>query len=653
MVGINGSAGSTGRASGTRAAIGGDRVTVGRALLDGPADYLLAGLLGLSVLVGVGTWACGQLAGLLFGQTWLNVSLGQSFSIVADLPGHWSDPRQAWPAATRADLPGRAGMLLCALMVLVALALLVLMVLGRAGRSRQVRGFASRAQLAQLLSPKAALAKAAWLRPNLPSQLVQAADVMVDLGRAGGRQVATAIDVSVLLLAAARSGKSSQIVIPWLRSWPGPALVTSVRIDVVRATLAIRRQRGPVAVMDLSATRWPEALQWSPVEGCQEFDVARRRADTMVQVGKSGDGGGMSDSTNAGFFGATATNLLAGWLHTAALTGRGMDDVLTWALDEHLDEPVRLLRDQAGAAMGVAAMMHGIYRAPMETRSNMWATVLTAVAPLLSANARAVFSPRPGQSFNIEDFLKREGTIYLVVPKHEAAGLAPLISGFVDEITQTAQALGSRTPSGRLDPPLGMFLDEVANISPLPHLPSLMSFSAGSGIFVLAVLQEIAQARAGWGRNGSDMLWGSATVKIALGGLSGDELADFSKLCGQYRETLTTTQRSATGTTTHTSISDRPVLSAEDIRTLSTEDREALIVHTSIPPVLTRMERHYESPHAHEYAASVTDTARHLAALNPGFPPPEDDTTPNSRASTSGAPRSAWGRILVALRGSR
>ncbi len=636
-----------------RSVPGSDRITVGRALLDGPGDYLLAGVLGLAAVGALGTWACGQLAGLLFTRSWPDVSVGQSISIATALPHHWDDPRQAWPADARADLPGQAGMLICAVLAVVLLAVLALALFRRSGRSRQVRGMASPAQLDAVLSERAALAKARRLRPGLPPKLVQAADVVVDLGRAGGRRVVTAIDVSVLLLAAARSGKTSQIVIPWLRSWPGPALVTSVRVDVVRATLAIRRHRGPVAVMDLSGTRWPEPLRWSPVEGGAEFDVARRRADTMVQVGKSDSAGGMSDSTNAGFFGLSATNLLAGWLHTAALTGRSMDDVLTWALDEHLDEPVRLLREAPGAAMGVAAMMHNIYRAPMETRSNMWSTVLTAAAPLLSTTARSVFSPPAGASFNIENFLNQQGTIYLNVPQHEAAGLAPLISAFVDEITQTAAALAARNPSGRLDPPLGMFLDEVANISPLPHLPSLMSWSAGTGIFVLAVLQEIAQARAGWGRDGSDMLWGSATVKIALGGLSGDELADFSRLCGQYRETLITTQRSGTGTTTHTSLSDRPVLSAEDIRTLSTEQREALIVHTSIPPVLTRMGRHYEGPHAGDYAASVTDTAAQLAALNPGYPPPQPE--PDAAAAGPGWPGPGWilGRVLGRAFGRR
>jgi type IV secretory pathway TraG/TraD family ATPase VirD4 len=333
----------------------------------------------------------------------------------------------------------------------------------------------------------------------------------------------------------------------------------------------------------------------------------------MVSVGKAD---GPADSTNAGFFGLTATNLLAGWLHTAALTGRTMSDVLIWALDERDDEPIRLLRNHPRAAPGVAGMLDNIYRSPVETRSNMWTTVMTGVAPLLSEAAREVFSPPAGTGFDIETFLASSGTVYLLVPEHQAADLAPLISAFVDELTHTAARLAARTATGRLDPPLGMFLDEVANVVPLPRLPSLMSYAGGTGIFVTAILQDIAQARARWGRDGADMLWGAATVKIALGGLSGDELAEFSRLCGQYRETLTTTQRGSHGTTLQTNLSDRPVISADEIRTLSEERREALIVHATTPPVLTRMVRHYESPHAAAYATAVQTAQNQLAAAS-------------------------------------
>jgi len=345
----------------------------------------------------------------------------------------------------------------------------------------------------------------------------------------------------------------------------------------------------------------------------------------MVTVGRPETGG--SDSTNAGFFAKTSINLLAGWLHCAAITGRSMNDVLGWAMDERQDEPIRLLRDHPRAATGVAALLDGIYRSPAETRSNMWTTVGTAVAPLLADNARAAFAPAPGRSFDVEGFLTgsgstgRAGTVYLIVPEHEARQVAPLITAFVEEITRTATRLAGLAPTGRLDPPLGLFLDEVANVVPLPDLPQLMSYAAGSGIFVAAILQDLAQARARWGRDGADMIWAAATCKIALGGLSGDELGEFSRLAGKYRESLTSAQFGGQqGAVYQTGLNDREVIAPDLVRQLSRDERQALIIHAATPAVLTRMRRHFEGPHAQEHAASKMQTRAALLAAERGQP---------------------------------
>jgi type IV secretory pathway TraG/TraD family ATPase VirD4 len=53
----------------------------------------------------------------------------------------------------------------------------------------------------------------------------------------------------VAVLAAPRQGKTSQVIIPWLHTWPGPALVTTIRPDILLATATLRRSNGPVAVM--------------------------------------------------------------------------------------------------------------------------------------------------------------------------------------------------------------------------------------------------------------------------------------------------------------------------------------------------------------------------------------------------------------------
>ncbi|ADD45068.1 type IV secretory system conjugative DNA transfer family protein [Stackebrandtia nassauensis] len=580
-----------------------DHTTVTRPLLSTPAEYAMALLLAAIAITTAWVWSAGQLAAITTSWSWLHVGIGDAFTTALQLPRHLEDPRLAWPITARGQLPGPVGMYAAFVLAGIGYAVLgAVVVRWMAGRRRR-RGFASRTDLAKSLTPSAARARAARLRPELGHK-PSVRDVSVDLGTAvgTGQKLAAPIDSSVLVLAAPRVGKTSQLIIPWLADWPGPALATSVRRDVADNTYQLRQRTGPVAVLDLTGTSWPDLLAWSPLDGCQGFDKARQRADVMISIGKSES----SDSTNAGFFGLTATNLMAGWLHAAAISDATMSDVLRWSLNERDDTPVRILADAGtNAADGIADLLDDIYRSPSDTRSNMWSTVQTGVAPLLATHARRTFCPPPGAGFNIEEFLRQSGTLYVHVADDEAGHLAPLVSAFVDEVTRTAKRIGDAHPTGRIDPPLGMILDEVNNVSPLPNLPSLMSYAAGSGIFIAAVLQSLAGARERWGREGADKLWAAATVKIALGGLPEDELQRFSTLVGEYREKLTTPQYSHHGTHLSTTLVDRKILSPAEIRTLSESEREALVVHATTPAVKARLARHYETKHAKAYAASV------------------------------------------------
>jgi hypothetical protein len=192
--------------------------------------------------------------------------------------------------------------------------------------------------------------------------------------------------------------------------------------------------------------------------------------------------------------------------------------------------------------------------------------------------------------------------------------LAPVISAFADDYIETGKAIADGLPGGRLDPPAGLFLDEVANMVPLPQLPALMSFAGETGMFVTAVFQSMAQARNRWGRDAADMLWGAATVKVIVGGLAGEELREISELAGEYRETLTTWQRGRADHSVQTTLQDRKTLTPEQIRTLSAARREALVIHATTPAVKIRMTRHYEGPHQHHYAQAVEE-ARRISGL--------------------------------------
>jgi type IV secretion system protein VirD4 len=596
-----------------------DQTVTRTRVLDGPHDYLIVAVLCVTAAAGGGTWITGQLAGLLFRGTWPPVTFAQALAAAAALPGHLGDPRRAWPAAARGYLPGPAGFTVAGVLVAAVLAGMAVAALRWTGGRRPHRGMATHGQLKDALTEDAVIARGPVIRPSLAGQKdIKVTDVGVRVGRSVPARTRLAISAedSVLLVAAPRQGKTSQVIIPWLHDWPGAALVTSVRLDVLLSTIIPRGKRGPALVMaPTGMIDWPDKFSWCLASGCESFDKARARADVMVTVGKPGTS---SDSNDGGFFGLNATNLLAGWLHAAALSGGSANDVLKWAFDERLDNPIRILATHPGAAEATAAMLDSLYRLPADTtRSSLWATAQTAVAPLLAPAAREVFTPPPGQGTDLAAFLRAGGTCYLMADERRASALAPVVAAFVDDLLETAKTIADESPQGRLDPAFGVLLDEVANIVPLPQLPALMSFAGGTGIFVTAVLQSLAQARGRWGHDAAEMLWGAATVKVILGGLAGDELRQVSELAGEYRETLITWQRGQSGHSLSSTLQDRKAMPPEQIRTLSSQRREALVIHATTPPVKARMTRHYEGPRKDEFAASVME-ARTIAGLDAG-----------------------------------
>ena len=108
--------------------------------------------------------------------------------------------------------------------------------------------------------------------------------------------------------------------------------------------------------------------------------------------------------------------------------------------------------------------------------------------------------PAPGTGFGIPAFLRDAGTLYMIAEAvSEEAPVAPLFAAMATEIHYIAAQIGQASPSGRLDPPLLMGLDEVTQICPVP-LPSWLSDSGGKGIQVVAVVARRSPARRTLGR---------------------------------------------------------------------------------------------------------------------------------------------------------
>src|SRR5450830_607055 len=433
-------------------------------------------------------------------------------------------------------------------------------------RVRHLPGLASRSEAQSAAGRRALLRRARVVRPSVGAT-PSPQQVGYRLGRTGGAELWCSVEDSALLVGPPRMGKGLHVVIPWVLDAPGPVVATSTRPDTLAVTLHSRERRGPVAIFDPQRLAGlPGGLRWSPVRGCETPRTALVRARGLAAG--AGFGRTVSDSD---FWAGQTESALRCLLHAAALDGRRAVDLYRWSLNPALaEDAVTVLNRDSAAASGWADALEAAVHSDPRTLDSVWLGVRQSLAALADPDVLAAVDPAPGEEFNPAAFLRDSGTLYLLAAAVTSGSCAPLVAAFVEDITETARILAARSPGARLDPPLLLALDEIANLTPLPSLPQLMAEGGGTGITTLAVLQSLAQARNRWGEHAADAIWDAATVKVILGGLAKyRDLDDVARLLGEIDElTETRSQGRAGERSTSTSVRMVPVMPPSVLRTL-------------------------------------------------------------------------------------
>ncbi|MGH2843594.1 MAG: TraM recognition domain-containing protein [Solirubrobacteraceae bacterium] len=86
-------------------------------------------------------------------------------------------------------------------------------------------------------------------------------------------------------------------------------------------------------------------------------------------------------------------------------------------------------------------------------------------------------------------------------------------------------------------------LDEVANVAPIAELPQIASEGGGQGLLLLAVLQDLSQARARWGTVADGFLTLFGTKLILPGVADQRTLETISTALGEYDRKVVTETR--------------------------------------------------------------------------------------------------------------
>jgi len=567
-----------------------------------PGDQLLAVGLGAAAGAGALAWASGQLAGLVFGQTWLELSPADVAHVLWQLPQHWSDPALAWPAEVRGPLPGPVGMYATFAGLVGGLA---------GGTAAALRHLPDRAAGHRPTGARPAKHAGALWASGRELRLLTVHEPeagRVILGRtpgAFGRLLAAEDCHSVLVFGPTGSYKTSALVIPGVLEWSGPLVATSVKPDLLRATLAHRARLGQVLVIDPLGASGVQAAKWSPLASCSTWAGAQQMAVMLANAIEQTPT--EEQRPEHRFWKTMGTKFLAPMLFAAATKGLGMSEVLHW-LDSREDQQVKDILAAAGVPAATDAWESSQYRTDRAVDS----LYATAEEVLHVYGNQLVAASTDGHDLDLDSFLSGNNTIYLYAPAHQQRLLRPLFETITQQVVAAAQERAALSPDGMLSPRLGLFLDEAGNCAALSDLDVLATTARGQGIQLVTVWHDKSQLEARYGTKASTIL-NNHRAKLFLSGLADLSALELgARLIGD--QALTERNRSMGSDGRHSlneSTSYRPLLPVEDLRRL--RPGEGVLLYGHLRPVPIRLRPFYQPCEQHRRDRAEERAARRVA----------------------------------------
>ncbi|HEV7774272.1 MAG TPA: type IV secretory system conjugative DNA transfer family protein [Conexibacter sp.] len=388
-----------------------------------------------------------------------------------------------------------------------------------------------------------------------------------------------------LVTAPTGSGKTRWIVQTALVEHDGAAVVVSNKPDVYQGTAFERRTLGRIGMfapkLGLDSAH-PETIRWTPLRGCEEWEYALDMARWIYEANPYEQRGEGAD-----FYDKEATEiLLPPLLHAAALAGLRMRRVYEWLGCGDgvlaLDEPAEILAahtPQAVAQLRSVQHMHDRQRG----------FTITAARQCVAAYQHPSVCDSDADEFDVEDFIRGKGTLYLVAPESNSEIVAPIFGGLIGQILRACEQRAQRCPDPRKLPLVKLLCDEAAHLAPLRKLPTYLAVSRGWGLRWMVVYQSSAQLRHRY-REDADTILANTLLKTYVGPIHDRATREeIAALLGDeiVREVTHSSDRFGSGGGRSERNSYRPKTGAEDLATLP--DGHAVVVHRNDLPAIVRL----------------------------------------------------------------
>ncbi|MCO1575585.1 TraM recognition domain-containing protein [Crossiella sp. SN42] len=437
-------------------------------------------------------------------------------------------------------------------------------------------------------------------------------------------------------------GKTEAVLVPTIRSLPGPAIVGSIEPAIFTRTVIARRFRRrelrwrwlslvlrlwcrprefPVAVLDCTdpearqGAGWPQ-VTWNVLVGCESLDVATRYATALVHGIEAGPGEERGVG-NDGFFRQSALEVLAAWFHAARLGGLEIEHVLKWVgrIDHPQPRTVLERHPDADPAALQALRTHLDSMAAAGTTSGVRRYVSLAVRSLGTEDAARISGSQHDRHFDIEDFIRRGGTLYILASPERLQRVGPLVGLFVAEVFIGAQrvALAQPEPHRLPETMIGVF-DELYEGVPVPNLPYIVTTLRKYNISTIHAVQSQVHEDSLYGR-AAQALRGSVRCTV-VGGLDMAVAQELTQRAGPSTVVTPTRSHHITGHSSET-VTREETLPISDQQALG--DGEAIVAVAGLPLLLARLrsthQRFWLSRKLRKESAAVSRAVRQARGL--------------------------------------
>jgi type IV secretion system protein VirD4 len=333
---------------------------------------------------------------------------------------------------------------------------------------------------------------------------------MILLGQWDGQRLGLADNRHVVTVAGSRAGKSTSVLTPNLREWPGSALVLDPKGELVRTTADARRRMGQeVYILDPFGTTGQRSNAHNPFA---ELDVLRS-AHVVADAAQLAEALIIGNDKDPHWTDA-ARNLIRG-LTLHLMSGNQSASIRALRRLLNADEAELKARfeqmadnpafDEALSNIGSA------FLGKLNSGGKEMQSILSTAQEQTTAldDVRHITD---GSDFQLRALKERKVTIYLVLPGMRMG----THFRWLRLVIQQALAAMEVTPNDKLEHPVLFMLEEFAALGYMRPIETAAGFMAGFGVKLWSVLQDFTQLKTHY-PNSWETFLGNAGVIQAFG----------------------------------------------------------------------------------------------------------------------------------------